>query len=350
MSEWKPGDSGWAVGAMVGGPRDGKSYTDLPLDPQGEPPARVFIPLSSANPLAGEYAVYDRHALRSDGSWTYSFVGEMDGPPVPESPELPVGSSVMFTPAGQQPPDSAREPALGEPATREPAPRFMIAQSWWIAAELCRRHPLLRAYEMHPGGGQSDVLRIWGPRRGALGETDVLVDMNREGTIHLRDEEPSAWITWAEVMAAQSPHAIVKRIEEFQGLRLTRQAPSTTATSLVYRAIARLLNDKLNDRHPWDVRMEFLDSSDSDGSGRRRFVDAFPSAAEALVRARSRASVVDPAEHFWAILREGECRAVLDDAGVLHRSNGAPIELLPVYRRRRRLFDVLAVLEEAVYA
>ena len=34
----------------------------------------------------------------------------------------------------------------------EPAQRFVNAQSWWIAAELVRRHPELVVYEMHPGG------------------------------------------------------------------------------------------------------------------------------------------------------------------------------------------------------
>lgn len=348
MTEWKPGDTGWAVGAMIGGPRDGKSYTDLPLDQHGEPPARVFIPISGANPLVGEYAVYDRQQVRPDGAWSYVFVGETDGPPVPESPELPIGSSVVFG-ANADPQASAEsESELAEPGDA-PAWRFVIAQSWWIAAELCRRHPLLRAYEMHPAGGTADVLRVWGPRRGALGETDVLVDLNRAGSIHLEDQLGSR-ITWAEVMAAQSPHLIMKRIEDAHGRRLVRQAPSTTATSLVYRVIAQLLNEKLNDRHQWDVRMEFHDSSGDEDSSENGYVQTIPSATAAFTSARSRASVVDPGEHFWAVLRDDECRAVLDDAGVLHRRNGAPLELLSVYRRRHRLFDVLAVLEEALDA
>ncbi|MGD4206363.1 hypothetical protein QT666_22610, partial [Xanthomonas citri pv. citri] len=43
------------------------------------------------------------------------------------------------------------------------ANRFAIAQSWWLASELVRRHPELMIYEMHPGGGQYDVLCVATP-------------------------------------------------------------------------------------------------------------------------------------------------------------------------------------------
>ncbi|WP_454116041.1 TY-Chap2 family putative peptide chaperone [Microbacterium aurum] len=46
----------------------------------------------------------------------------------------------------------------GSPCTAHPATRFVIAQSWWIASELVRRHPDLVIHESHPGGGMYDCL------------------------------------------------------------------------------------------------------------------------------------------------------------------------------------------------
>ena len=67
-----------------------------------------------------------------------------------------------------------------EPGPEEPAQRFVIAQSWWIASELVRRHPQLVVHEMHPGGGQYDVLAVFAPPHD---KARTIVMLNRAGTV-----------------------------------------------------------------------------------------------------------------------------------------------------------------------
>ena len=246
---WMPGDNGWASCTMAGGPVDGVTYGEVPIGEDGEIPARMFIASEDVEQL---FAVYDRQSSSSEGTWLFVFVGEYSGDPsdFPSIPvDMPSGSVVQF-------PADLAGPALDEEASeddvepevespREPAQRFVIEQSWWIAAELCRRHPSRRIYEWHPGGGQYDMLRVWGV--GGAGPTpdSVFCDLNRNGTIHLPED---ARLTWPEVFAADSAHEIVKRIEDASGKQLNRRAPATTATTLTYRVASLLLTTKLNDR------------------------------------------------------------------------------------------------------
>lgn len=353
---WKPGDNGWAIGTMAGGPFDGKTYGDLPVYEDGSVPSRIFIPRETDAPEQ-IYSTYDRQASSPEGGWLYVFAGDIAGEPLKSSQvdELPVGTSIRFAPEVAPPSldvaagavadvDDERAGALQPSASLGLAPRFVIAQSWWIASELCRRHPGRRVYEWHPAGGQYDMLRVWGPGMRTQDQSRVLCDLNRNGTIHLSDEER---LQWAEVFAAESPHEIVKRIEQAKGRMLQTKAPATTATSLIYRLAAQLLAVRINDRVRWDVRMEFGDSSGSTGSDANGFVDGFPSAQRALEQASERLTAYDVGEHFWGVLRGGECVAVLDDAGVAHTQSGA-LDLMPLYKKRHRLDDVVTAVLDAI--
>ena len=89
--------------------------------------------------------------------------------------------------------------------------------------------------------------------------------------------------------------------------------------------------------------MEFGDSSGGAGSDYLNFVQQFPSAKRAFDTAGERRTAYDVGEHFWGVLRDQECVGVLDDAGVLHAKAG-PIDLMSVYKKRRRLDDVVLVV------
>jgi hypothetical protein len=349
---WKLGENGWATGTMAGGPFDGKTYGDLPILENGDVPSRIFIPTASAVEVQ-TYAVYDRQATSPEGTWLFVCAGDITGEPTgsASTPEvLPVGTSILYAPQvtpRQVEDDIAEEPS--EPlqphdSRFSPARRFVIAQSWWIASELCRRHPSRRVYEMHPGGGQSDVLRIWGPSGDNPQESKILCDLNRDGTIHVTEDER---ITWPAVFEAESPHEVVKAIEQSRGQSLHHRAPATTPTSLVYRVGARFLATRIDDRARWDLRMEFGDSSGAPGSSSRGFARRFPSALRAFERAGERMTAYDPGEHFWGVLSDDECVAVLDDAGLLHSPAGE-LTLMPIYRTRKRLDDVMAAVFDAI--
>jgi len=64
--------------------------------------------------------------------------------------------------------------------------RFPIAQSWWIASELVRRHPELIVSEEHPGGIY-DLLSVTSPEQSSRGSgpspMEYRVMLNRPGTV-----------------------------------------------------------------------------------------------------------------------------------------------------------------------
>lgn len=194
----------------------------------------------------------------------------------------------------------------------EPAQRFVLAQSWWIGAELVRRHPELILHESHPGGGQYDVLAAFTlPYDNAL----MHVMLNRVGTmqVHILDgrngpPEVTEIGTWSEALSAQNSHDVVKRIERIAQLSTKKKAPASTPRALAYRFIATLLAATANDRHAWDARNDFIDSSGDDwcpGDPEvHGFTDGFPKVREDFASTPKIGLWEEPNSHFWAILRD----------------------------------------------
>lgn len=138
-----------------------------------------------------------------------------------------------------------------------PASRFVIAQSWWIASELVRRHPKLGLAETHPGGGMYDCLSLFatdGKHR------RTLIDLNRVGRLHVHVNPDFEPLTWKEVHEATDPHEPVRRIEAGTGLKRPSPTPPTSPAALSYRVIARVLASMVNEKDTWDVRSEQLDT------------------------------------------------------------------------------------------
>lgn len=205
-------------------------------------------------------------------------------------------------------------------APREPAERFVIAQSWWLASELVRRHPQLLVHEMHPGGGMYDVLALYTPPYDA-GATQIM--LNRAGTIqvhHISGDPHNDVLlgTWADLLAADDPHWMVKNIEDAARLRLAKKAPASTPRALSFRFISAALSATINDRHVWDARNEFIDSSSSyPGSAEvNGYLDAFPAVRDDL---RTTPSIPgewhEPESHYWAILRDQKPVAIVSIEG-----------------------------------
>ena len=209
----------------------------------------------------------------------------------------------------------------------EPAQRFVLAQSWWVGAELVRRHPELILHEMHPGGGQYDVLAAFTlPHDEGL----MRVMLNRVGTmqVHISDTphgEPATTVigTWAAALSVQNPHEIVKRIEHAAKLAVSAKAPKSTSRALAYRFIATLLASTVNDRHLWDARNDFIDLSGGDwwpGDPEvHGFTDGFLGVREDFPSTPKIGLWKEPNSHFWAILRDEIPVAIVSVEGRVYR-------------------------------
>ena len=207
-----------------------------------------------------------------------------------------------------------------------PAQRYVIAQSWWVASELARRHPDLVIHEMHPGGGMYDCLALLSP-----GDLQPFVQLNRVGTIHVMSA-PEYRTTWAEALEATSAHAVVKEIEQVAGLRIPTKTPASTPRTLAYRFIATTLNTTLNDRLRWDARNEFMDSSDDSPTVLNDYLAGFPEVRRSLLATPQIGLWHEPESHYWAVLRNDTPVAIVSIEGVVYRPD-RQINLTTEYRR-----------------
>lgn len=227
------------------------------------------------------------------------------------------------------------------------ANRFAIAQSWWIASELVRRHPELMVYEMHPGGGQYDVLCVATPDQFTPNPSRLAprVMLNRVGTIQIhRGVHSEIVASWISVLEAVSPHEIVKEIEVRTGWGSPPTAPLTTERAIGYRFFAAALAMMINDRHPWDVRSESLDSSDW-GLSRAGLIGGFAD-VEADLDGTPRLGIHgEPHSHYWALQRGVETVAVVSMEGYMYRPGLKPRALMDAYvKSDRRLLAMTADL------
>lgn len=216
--------------------------------------------------------------------------------------------------------------------------RFVNTESWWVASELARRHPELIIYEMHPGGGQYDVLCVTTPDQLSMSAPHAKprVMLNRAGTVQIHIGPKSDIVaTWEEALAAPHPHSLVKEIESRTGWGSPSQSPSSTPRSLTYRLMASALQVLVNDRHPWDIRCDSIDSSDSLATD-NGFIDTFPG-AESLARdVESLGIYGEPHSLFWALVRGKEPVALFSLKGDVLTRSGAQMDVQQQYRDRGR--------------
>ncbi|HSP52345.1 MAG TPA: hypothetical protein VLO00_05555 [Cryobacterium sp.] len=212
-----------------------------------------------------------------------------------------------------------------------PADRFLTAQMWWIASELVRRHPHLRISGVEIDEGDR-LLIVHDEQDGMSVQWDL------EGGCKFLVDGAVQKISWIQMLAALSPHAIVKRIEVETGLGIPKAAPAVSTRALTYRVIASALATATNDRYEWyAVPAPMLHDEDPENPGCEFFRD-FPTTIRA--RAEYVAMTLEEFEAggrsvyffqpFWALLRDLEPIAIFDSAGVVHTVSGA-IPLMPLY-------------------
>lgn len=193
------------------------------------------------------------------------------------------------------------------------AKRFKLMHSWWLACELVRRHPELSVAEMHPAGGMYDSLSLFH-------NGQELININREGRIHVPDSPGFEPVTFDDLVAAEEPGDVLAIVERAARLNSLHVTPSSTPAVLTYRVIAQLMAITVNDKRHWDVRNERFDSSDPGGGGDRGYLAEYPVAAARARETRSDDLLGSPLYRYWGALRDGKLVAVLDTDGFAYVS------------------------------
>ncbi len=146
-----------------------------------------------------------------------------------------------------------------------PADRFVIAQSWWVAAELVRRNPALVLRQTSRSFGEhDDSLALFLP---SFSAKVALIELDRDGSMQVIGPTGGSVvesIAWADCFARSDPSWAVKRLERAAGL--AGAAPQIIdPAALAYGFIACVLTGLVNDSHTWDCRSELLDTEEDLG-------------------------------------------------------------------------------------
>lgn len=203
-------------------------------------------------------------------------------------------------------------------AMSEIAARFQLAQSWWIATELVRRHPKITVIETHAGGGMYDSLSL-------LRDGTNILTINRGGHIHahLHPMEP---VRLTCAFLDDDAHELIWHLEKACGLSTPAKAPATTPKTLTYRVLTYLCMATVNKSVPLDIRSAYNDTSGM-GGGSRNLLPKFPIAAERARERRSDDPFGVPEHRYWLVLRDSHALAAVDVDG--HAYLGAQVLHLP---------------------
>ncbi|HHV22652.1 MAG TPA: hypothetical protein GXZ30_14160, partial [Propionibacterium sp.] len=143
------------------------------------------------------------------------------------------------------------------------------AAAWRLCTELVRRHPHLRLFEEHAGGGLYDELVIRDPTGSNLN-----IRCNIEGNIHVFTDRDVQLYAWMDYVTAD-PSQFVKRVEAAAGLAAPATMPASIPSVIVYRVLAELMTRNVFKVTDLSLEHGFLDSSDDCGPRTYLFA-AFP--------------------------------------------------------------------------
>ncbi|WP_309065544.1 TY-Chap2 family putative peptide chaperone [Microbacterium sp.] len=323
----------------------------------GDDEAHYYPPESQAFEQRGMKAMYDRppmplrtwaeYKASTSPNWLVLHDDRLGfGPPdlveihaqVRAQHEVTIG-----TPAAQQ---GGLRGASGENGVSGwDVPPAVLARSWWLAAEVVRRHPELIIYEMHPGGGQYDILCVAAPAQLSPAATSSAgrILLNRAGSIQV-EGVPGFAAGWEHVLLDADPFHRVLQLESMAGLVPPARTPKATSRSLSYRLLATATTLFAHDRRGWDVRSEFVDTSGEEPFRAERIM-RFPSAVADLTTTPRLGIYGEPHSHFWALMRGEEPIAIVSMEGRLYPRQGAVVDLETAYAKSgRRMRRVVATL------
>lgn len=223
--------------------------------------------------------------------------------------------------------------------------RYRLATYWWLASELVRRHPKLNIVETYPLDGFYDCISV----AGNIGGRDVLVEMNRLGSIHVHPEHIGL-MGAQDVLASEEPLRALKTIEAAAGLADGKSGPSGTRL-IALRLIARTLAFVLHDAAHWDVRMITPDGyghstslfePDPGGPEKAPLSSVFPTAALHHSFVVSSALDEDTRGRLWGLQKDGLIVAIFDTRGFVY-TREQRVSIKPLYTRLGRSLTLTAV-------
>ncbi|WP_062516817.1 TY-Chap2 family putative peptide chaperone [Demequina gelatinilytica] len=209
------------------------------------------------------------------------------------------------------------------------ADRFVDAQLWWVASELCRRHPRLGLIE-----SVYDEVGIVVEAVGTMDGREVRVGFSRAAGVAIKDREFG--VAPPALLEQVNPHAILRRIEDAHGMGKPAETPATTAVTVGYRAIAWVLGAMVNSRYSWTLRGERAEDphvlQDLSWMGEAAGWASLEGLRDFW---RAEAEIdelyVGPVSQAWLLMRDLEPVAVFDRYGYVRTVHGATI-LLETYR------------------
>lgn len=213
----------------------------------------------------------------------------------------------------------------------EPAQRLLLAQSWWVASEILRRHPELALR----GDDHLSYLTILDPRANT---GRVVVN---PGTVHVFNGDTHETIGDGSLaMTTAMPREFIRHIETAAQLGSPTSAPPSTAQTLTFRVICAALTAQVNDNRLWDCRNEVADADHE--LYFRGWLDQFPEARHSIASVRLECWELGvPERHYWALTRDERPVALLSVEGILYRQDRS-FDLVTEYERLgRKLLPVL---------
>jgi len=227
------------------------------------------------------------------------------------------------------------------------ADRFVDAQLWWVASELCRRHPELGLIE--------SVYDEVGTVIEAVGTMDghaVRVGFSRTAGIAIKDREFA--VAPPALLEQVNPHAILRSIEDAHGMGKPVETPATNRVTIGYRAIAWVLGAMVNSRYSWTLRGERAEDphvlqdlawmGEAAGWASLKDLRDYWRADDEIEEL-----YVGPVSQVWTLMRDLEPVAMFDLYGRVHTEEGVA-DLYGAYREARSnlVAAVVEVLGEAM--
>ena len=221
-------------------------------------------------------------------------------------------------------------------------PQLIEVASWKLLSELQRRFPReLTIIETHPGGGLYDCLSVYDSR------ARHIADLNRKGRLHVFEASGRCQAAtrpidiWTEMIDETDPKDVLDRVCSLLGLAKPKRLPPSSPATLVYRFISTFLTHSVFGRDHWECRNGMCDTSGY-GGGVVSWFDRFPQTGERL-----RTSLPDdladrPAYRFWFVLQNGKPTMCLETTGHAWCGQGAPFDLVTMYKRQRRIWPLVA--------
>ncbi len=225
---------------------------------------------------------------------------------------------------------------------RELSRQYIEIASWHIVSEFYRRYPEEKwILEMHPGGGMSDCLAIYGYKHGK-------VLLNRPGSLHIDERFDGASggeidsDFWMKLSTTEDQKAFLDVFSRKLGLRVPKQLPSSTASTIVFRLIYTWVRQGLFRLTEMQCRNGCLDTSGYGGGVREEWFELFPDAKERLRQVEKNDFFDEPAYRFWFLLTDGKPIAALETKGLIFFKGGGSENLYSDYRKLRNINGLMS--------